>query len=83
MQIDLKSKEERSKYGIWNILTYLKQEALNQARNEIDAHKQKEIELEQQIQKKEKQIDNLVNSRNMMQSTLAEQIFSLKQRNRC
>jgi hypothetical protein len=51
---------------------------LNQARNEIDAYKQKENELEQQIQKKEKQIDNLVNSRNMMQNTLAEQIFSLK-----
>ena len=51
---------------------------MNQARNEIDAYKQKENELEQQIQKKEKQIDNLVNSRNMMQNTLAEQIFSLK-----
>lgn len=51
---------------------------MNQARNEIDAYKQKESEYEQTLNKKEKQINNLVNSRNMMQSTLAEQVFVQK-----
>lgn len=33
---------------------------------------------EKELKKKDKQIENLVNSRHMMQNTLAEQVYTLK-----
>jgi hypothetical protein len=70
---------ERKKLKVKFIAVCLiNKEALNQAKNEIDAYKQRENEYEITLQKKDKQIQNLVNSRNMMQATLAEQVFSQK-----
>jgi len=44
--------------------------------SELDTFKAKQNDHEDALKRKEKQIENLVNSRNMMQSTLGDQVLS-------
>ena len=57
------------------------QETLNQVINQIDLYKEKEKEHDEAFKRKEKQIENLVNSRNIMQTTLGDQVL-VKEYNR-
>ncbi|EAR82288.1 hypothetical protein TTHERM_01205240 (macronuclear) [Tetrahymena thermophila SB210] len=50
--------------------------------DQILAFMQIEKELNQELQKKEKQIENIINSRNLMQKTLGDQIIIIKNQNK-
>lgn len=54
---------------------------LNEAVDKCAALTVAEKELRDELQKKDKQIENIINSRNLMQKTLAEQFQSLKIKN--
>ncbi|KAL4462506.1 hypothetical protein ABPG72_009107 [Tetrahymena utriculariae] len=64
-------------------INYNKKGGSNEEQNDqILAFMQIEKELNQELQKKEKQIENIINSRNLMQKTLGDQIIIIKNQNK-
>ena len=46
--------------------------------NEINAFKMRTQDIQKELKKKEKQVENLINSKNLMQANLGDQIFNIE-----
>jgi len=57
-------------------------ETLNQVITELDMYRSKQNEHDDALKRKEKQIENLVNSRNIMQTTLGDQVLNKEKENK-